>query len=134
MSKKDNSSLIARIERLEAAVFKGKRTPLKNTEESSVEKPELNFSLNIRAFARKFLAGKNGPKKFTLLLAYLARGKPGKDIELADIQKNWDSMSSKKLLGKFNRYYSNEAKTQGWVNSNERGIYCLSDSWREAYE
>ena len=134
MSKKDISSLIARIERLEAAVFKGKKISLKSTEESSVEKPELNFSLNIRAFARKFLAGKSGPKKFVLLLAYLARGELEENIELAEIQKKWASMSSKKLLGKFNRYYSNEAKTQGWVNSNERGIYCLSDSWREACE
>ena len=134
MSKNDTASLIARIERLEAAVFKDKKIPSKDTGEFSVEKPELDFSLNIRAFAKKFAAGKSGPKKFVLLLAYLARGETGKDVELVDIRKEWNSMSSKRLLGEFNRFYSNEAKTQGWVNSNERGIYCLSDSWKEAYE
>lgn len=135
MSKKDISSLIARIERLEAVVFKGEKTPSKDTDEFSVEKPELDFSLNIRAFTRRFVAGKSGPRKFVLLLAYLVKGEAGKDVELPDIQKEWNSMSSKKLLnGEFNRYYSNEAKTQGWVNSNKRGIYCLSNSWRDAYE
>lgn len=135
MSNNDTLSLIARIERLEAAVFKGKKIPSTDTDESSVEKPELDFSLNIRAFVRKFVAGNSGPRKFVLLLAYLVEGKTGKDVELAKIQKEWNNMSSKRLLnGEFNRYYSNEAKTQGWVNSNERGIYCLSNSWRDAYE
>lgn len=135
MSKNDTSFLIARIERLEAFVFKGEKNFSKDTDESSVQKAELDFSLNIRAFTRKFVAGKSGPRKFVLLLAYLVGGKTGKDVELVKIQKEWNSMSSKRLLnGEFNRYYSNEAKTQGWVNSNERGIYCLSNSWRDAYE
>ncbi len=43
-------------------------------------------------------------------------------------------MSGKKLLGKFNGFYTNQAKTQGWVDSKEHGTYCLSTSWQESYE
>ena len=135
MSKNDLSSIIARIECLEAVVFKGKEISAEGTGESYVEKPELDFSLNIRAFANKFAKNKSGPKKFVLLLAYLARGEPRKDINLAEIREKWNSMSSKRLLdGEFNYFYSNEAKTQGWVDSNKRGTYCLTDNWREVYE
>ena len=69
-----------------------------------------------------------------LLLAYLAKGEIGKDVALADIRKEWGKMSGKNNLGKFNRFYPNEAKSQGWVDSAEYGTYCLSDSWQEAYE
>ena len=134
MSKDDLSSIITRIERLEVAVFKGKEISAEGTYKSSVEKPELDFSLNIRAFAKKFAADKGGPGKFVLLLAYIVRGEIGKDAELADIRRKWKSMSSKRLLGEFNSFYSNEAKTQGWVDSRKRGIYCLADNWKEAYE
>ncbi len=135
MSKDDLSSIIMRIERLESAVFKGKGISAEDTEEPSVKKPELDFSLNIRAFANKFAKDRSGPKKFVLLLAYLTRGETRKDVELADIRGKWNSMSSKRLLdGEFNPFYSNEAKTQGWVDSNKRGSYCLADNWREVYE
>lgn len=135
MSKDDLSSIIARIERLEAVVFKDTKISAEVAGEFSIKKPELDFSLNIRAFANKFAKDKSGPKKFVLLLAYLARGETRKNVELATIREKWNSMSSKRLLdGEFNYFYSNEAKTQGWVDSNNRGTYCLTDNWKEVYE
>lgn len=135
MSKNDLSSLIARVERLEAEVFKGK------TQQPKLEKgqvravnPKLDFTINVRAFVKRFVADKSGPKKFVLLLAYLTKGETDKNFPLADIRKEWNKMSGKNLLGKFNRFYPNEAKTQGWVDSKEYGTYCLSASWRESYE
>lgn len=136
MSKNDLSSLITRIEHLEAEVFGGK---VKRAEESAktpakTKSQKLDFSINIRAFVKRFVADKSGPKKFVLLLAYLAKNEIGKNIALGDIRKEWNRMSAKSLLGKFNRFYPNEAKTQGWIDSKEYGTYCLADSWQKSYE
>ncbi len=136
MSKNDLSSLITRIERLEAEVFGGK---VKRAEESAktpakTKNQKLDFLINIRAFVKRFVADKSGPKKFVLLLAYLAKSEIGKNVALGDIRKEWNRMSGKNLLGKFNRFYPNEAKTQGWIDSKEYGTYCLADSWQKSYE
>lgn len=119
-----------RIERLEEAVFGKKLGLSKESRRKSTTIPQ-NFSMNIRAFAKRFVADKSGPKKFVLLLAYFSKGQVGKNIELSTIRKDWDKMSAKTLLGKFNRFYPNEAKTQGWVDSKEFGTYCLTDGWKE---
>jgi len=136
MSKNNLTSLITRIERLEAEVFgdKVKRTKDDAKTSAKTKSSKLDFSINIRAFVKKFVADKSGPKKFVLLLAYLTKGEIGKNVALGDVRKEWDKMSGKKLLGKFNRFYPNEAKTQGWIDSKEYGIYCLADTWQESYE
>lgn len=136
MSKDNFSHLISRIERLEKAVFGDKKLSSKISTESTRKTRNLclDFSLNIRAFVKRFVADKSGPKKFVLLLAYLTKGKIGIGIKLGKIRKEWNKMSGKSLLGKFNRFYPNEAKTQGWVDSKEYGVYCLTDSWQEVYE
>ena len=101
MSKNNLTSLITRIERLEAEVFGNKTKHAKGDIKTSVKtkNPKLDFSVNIRAFVKKFVADKSGPKKFVLLLAYLTNGEVGKNVALGDIRKEWDKMSGKKLLG-----------------------------------
>ena len=136
MSKNNLTSLITRIEHLEAEVFGGKANHTKGDIKTSAKtkNSKLDFSINIRAFVRKFIADKSGSKKFVLLLAYLTKGEIGKNVALGNVRKEWDKMSGKKLLGKFNRFYPNEAKTRGWVNSKEYGTYCLADTWQESYK
>jgi len=136
MSKNDFSSLITRIERLEAEVFGGRVERAGKNAKNPVKtkNQKLDFSINIRAFVRRFVADKSGPKKFVLLLAYLAKSEIGKNVALGDMRKEWNRMSGKNLLGKFNRFYPNEAKTQGWIDSKEYGTYCLADGWQESYE
>lgn len=136
MSKNDLSSIISRIERLEAEVFGDKAKRAKDNAKTPVKtkNPKLDFSINIRAFVKRFATDKSGPKKFVLLLAYLTKGEIGKNVVLGDIRKEWGKMSGKNLLGKFNRFYPNEAKTQGWIDSKEYGTYCLADTWQESYE
>ena len=134
MTKESIVQIIGRIERLEHAVF-GKQ-PAASTRKAT-NRPEnntLDFSINIRAFVKRFATDKSGPKKFVLILAYLTKGTVGKNVALSEIRKQWEKMSAKTLLGKFNRFYPNEAKTQGWVDSKERGTYCLADGWKEVYE
>ncbi len=135
MSKNDLSSLVVRVELLEAEVFGGKaRQPKTKKTHAKAATSKLNFGINVRAFVKRFVADKSGTKKFVLLLAYLTKGETEKNVSLADIRKEWDKMSAKNLLGKFNRFYPNNAKTQGWVDSKEYGTYCLSAGWQESYE
>lgn len=125
------TNIIARIEKLEKAVF----APEKKDKKLVIKAPDLNqtidFSINERAFVSRYVADKSGPKKFTLLLAYFAKGEVDKNIELSEIKKHWEKMSAKTLLGKFNMFYPNDAKTRGWVDSKKHGEYNLTNAWKE---
>jgi hypothetical protein len=71
----------------------------------------LDFSLNERAFIKKHAKGLSGPKKFVLLVAYLAKGQASKAVTIKELTKNWNRMTSSNLLGgKFNPFYTNVAK------------------------
>ena len=130
MTKEGMAQLIQRIELLEKIVF-GKGGSESKQEGGTTAPTELDFSLNERAFVRRFTAKKSGPKKFTLLLAYLAKGKVEENISLSDIKKRWNKMEAKTLLGKFNQFYSSEAKTRGWVDVRGHGIYKLTKEWEQ---
>lgn len=127
-SEYDLTQLIARVEKLEKAVFGGGSKKIEITK--GKKSNEVDFSPNIRAFVKRYVADKSGPKKFTLLIAYLAKGEIDNEVELSEIRGHWNKMSAKSLLGKFNRFYANEAKTQGWVDSKKHGAYCLTKEWR----
>lgn len=130
MTNENLAHIIARIEKLEQAVFetaiKEKKLPAKTSD----IKMDIDFSINERAFVKRYATDKSGPKKFTLLLAYLAKGEIEKNIELSEIKKYWGKMTSKALLGKFNMFYPNDAKTRGWVGSKEYGSYNLTNEWK----
>jgi len=127
MTSKNLSEIIERIEKLEKVVFS------KEAEKKAVSKTaiyDINFSVNERAFVRRYAIDKSGPKKFTLLLAYLVEGKVDKNIKLSDIKSHWDKMSAKNMLGQFNMFYPNDAKNRGWINSKEYGKYNLTNEWK----
>lgn len=132
----DDKQLVSRIEKIEkdvAALKKALSGDSSSKPKIKVGVNELDFSLNIRAFIKRYTAGKSGPKRFVLLLAFLAKGEVGIDIELEKIRSEWNKMSAKNLLGKFNRFYPNEAKTQGWADSKAYGTYCLTNAWKEIH-
>lgn len=102
------------------------RRPSKSTPKA------LDFHLPERAFVRAYARHLSGPKKFVLLLAYLAKGKISVDVRLRDVEKHWNRMTSPSLLaGKFNRFYSNTARERGWVDTKKAGIYVLRPTWAE---
>jgi len=91
----------------------------------------LDHSMPIRAFFKKYQAGLSGPKKFTLLVAYLSKGNLQKSVPTADLRKNWNKM--KGLLGfEFNTFYSTSAKDSDWVDA-EKNSYRLRPSWKEIF-
>ena len=89
----------------------------------------LDFDLPKRAFVKTRCGDLSGPAKFTLLLAYLAKGAEGVEIEVREIVKDWNSMTSL-LGGEFNAAYCVRAKDSGWVDSHSKGKYILCPGWQ----
>lgn len=88
----------------------------------------------IRAFIKKHGSNLSGAKKFTLLLAHLTKGDRSKRVPLAAIEKHWNKMKAKGLLGmKFNRLYTAQAKENDWVHTEKAGLYYLRPSWNEIF-
>lgn len=106
-----------------------------DTKQTRAPEPQVHFALNERAFIKRYAKNANsGPKKFTLVLAYLSKGDKSKEIALNEIEQLWNQMKSKTLLAmKFNRFFPTTAKENGWVNSKKRGFYYLTDSWKEVF-
>jgi len=129
MGEQDLSEIIVRIKKLEKAVF-GDGGVKKKRSQYTIP-VDVDFSLNERAFVKRYTPGKSGAKKFTLLVAYLAAGKIDKDIELSEVRTRWNRMSAKKLLGKFNMFFTSDAKNNGWVDSKKYGSYCLTKEWKK---
>ena len=95
----------------------------------------INFETNGRAFVKRYAKNlSGGPKKFVLVLAFLVKGDATKEVSLSEIEKMWNRMKSKALLGmKFNRFFPTTAKENGWVNSQKRGFYNLDRSWKNIF-
>jgi hypothetical protein len=88
----------------------------------------LDFSSPVRFFMKKHATGMNGQQKFTLVIAYLAKGKTNAEVKLAEVRSTWSSM--KGILGKFNTGYATWAKDAGWVDSTKPRVYVLMSGWK----
>ena len=104
-----------------------------STAKAKSDRSVINFDFTepIRPFIKKHASRLSGPKKFTLLLARLVEGDPRKEISLLEIEKAWNGMTV--LMGgmKFNRFYSQQAKDNGWVDTKKKGVYTLRPTWKE---
>jgi len=95
---------------------------------------QIKFGSNLRNFINEYVRyANNGEKKFTLLLAFITKGKTHVEINLTDSVKAWNKVSAKDLLGKYNRKYPTTAKANGWINSPKTGYYYLDEKWGEIF-
>ncbi|MGC2224571.1 MAG: hypothetical protein WA624_20565 [Methylocella sp.] len=95
----------------------------------------VDFTSNFRAFVKRYAGGMSGARKFVLLIAYLTRGDTGKRVSLEEIQRHWNRMTAKGLLGgKFNRFFTAAAKEHDWVTTEKSGLYYLRPTWREIFQ
>src|SRR6266511_117016 len=76
---------------------------------AKVHSGAIDLSMPIRAFVKKYGGDMNGARKVILLVASLTRGDSTKRLTLAEIEKHWNKMTAKGLLGtKFNRLYTSQ--------------------------
>ena len=99
-----------------------------------VTSEKISFDVSERAFIRKYRKEMSGPKKFVLLLSYLAKGEVGKEISRDEVKRHWNKLKSvlkakKEEKMEFNAYYANEAKNNNWVDSKKFGFYFLTKEW-----
>jgi hypothetical protein len=93
---------------------------------------ELNLTLPLRAFMKKYGTGKSGgAAKFTVLLAYIAQGREDVDVQSSEIERAWKRLTAH--LGAFNRAHPTRAKDRGWVDSKQTGSYRLGPLWRQVF-
>jgi hypothetical protein len=90
----------------------------------------MSFDTNILAFMKKHAKGLSGPKKFTLLLARMAKGSLSAQVPYKEIEAQWNNMTT--VLGsECNPAHGNRAKAAGWVDW-EKGRWKLTAAWKEA--
>jgi hypothetical protein len=140
MSKENNARALV----LEAqALLQQALHLLGNEERSTLEKPPivravtrraLDFDTPFRAFVKRSATGMSGARKFTLLVAYIAKGDVKKSVDLAEIKQHWNKVKAKGLLGMtFNSKYTSEAKEHDWVDG-AAGAYVLRPGWKGIFE
>jgi hypothetical protein len=130
--------ILKRLKRLEKAATFGMQDAdvgRKKLRQVTSGKPsKIDFGLNERNFVKTYAKGMSGPKKFTLLLAFIAKGKVGEEVKVSLIRSKWNKLKAKNLLGyKFNVNYPNAAKTSGWVDTKKYGTYFLRNSWMQIF-
>ena len=94
------------------------------------EAGQLSFAPNPRAFMKKHGRGLSGSKKFTLLLARFVKGKVGEQASVDKLVSEWNRMKGV-MDGAYNPAHATRAKEQGWIDSPKKGVYVLSESWKE---
>jgi hypothetical protein len=96
--------------------------------------PHVDFKKPVRPFVKSYGGGLSGPKKFTLLLSWLAAGDLRKEVSLAEIKNQWNRMTGKTLLGmEFNGFFAAQAREEDWVELKKKGIYALRPDWRRIF-
>jgi hypothetical protein len=94
----------------------------------------VDFDTPFRAFIKRHAAGMSGARKFTLLVAYIAKGDVKKSVDLAEIRQHWNKVKAKGLLGmSFNPKYTSEAKEHDWVDASA-GAYVLRPHWKGIFD
>lgn len=117
-----------RLKKLEEAVF---NTAVKETNTKS---NAFDFSLNERAFLKKYSSNFNGQQSFALICAYLAQGRKDVEIALSKIKDIW--MSCAGVIGcPYSSIFSTRAKENGWVDvmKEKKGSYLLGKNWQDIF-
>ncbi|MDD5304946.1 MAG: hypothetical protein PHS14_17755, partial [Elusimicrobia bacterium] len=87
----------------------------------------------LRAFLNKHAKGLSGTKQFVLILAHCAKGNESHEIELSEIQNNWERAIG--VLGtKFNRSCTIRARESDWADNPRKGFFVLRPRWKEVFE
>jgi hypothetical protein len=98
----------------------------------STTKTPVNLSTPIRPFVKQHARKMSGSQKFALLVAYMTKGDSHQEVQMTDVEKQWNKMKS--LLGrKLNRAHSTRAKENGWVNSPKHGVYVILPGWKDIF-
>ena len=130
---KELTEIKERLRKLEKVVF-GERIERKGPTKIGVDQI-LDFSLNDRAFIKKYSSGFNGHEFFTLICSYLAKGKNDAVVELLKTKETWKGCLG--IIGlPYSSIFSTRAKENSWVDvvKDARGSYILGKYWQDVFK
>jgi hypothetical protein len=106
------------------------RAAVKKSMQPKVHRSQpVDFGKPLRPFMKSYAKDLSGPKKFTLLLSWLAKGDLDKEVSSSEIQDQWGRMTSL-LQSEYNGFFASQAKNNDWVDSKKNGRYNLRPDWR----
>lgn len=122
--------ILTRLTNLEDAIFGDQRQL--NDGEKAIGRSKCDFSLNERAFVKRYFLKFNGQETFALICSFLSKGETDLPIDLAAVKKLWKNCQG--VIGyPFSSMYSTRAKERGWVTPAKKGAYSLQPSWIEIF-
>ena len=104
-----------------------------NNENPKLVQRPLSIYLGDLTYTTLSLATDAFPLNIGFIAAYTDKTF-GKEVELKEIEKKWNSMTSLMDRMEFNRFFSSQAKDRDWVESKKRGFYRLRPSWKGIFE
>ena len=132
----DHNGVEYRCEGVLTPVTQGDTRPATGAEVVNIApsalEPVVDFTLNERAFAKRYGADLDGSRIFVLLVAYLAKGDRERTVSLVDVEKLWNSMTSI-FDTAFNRNYTCRAKENDWIKANGKASYSLRPDWQSIF-
>ncbi len=123
--------ILDRLTRLEEVVFGNKEKPDSKLKIPN-KKGRLDFSLNERAFLKKYFFKFNGQQTFALICAALSKGKTDTPINLSGIKKTWKNCQGI-IKYPYSSIYSTRAKENNWVVPGNKATYSIRPSWIEIF-
>jgi hypothetical protein len=91
---------------------------------------DLQFTLPVRPFMKRYGAGMSGSKRLALLVAHMVKGNVGSSVEIDEVQKLWSKMSAL-MGGAYNSAHASRARDNGWIDSPKSGTLTLLSGWKE---
>lgn len=102
-------------------------------EDASTAEAEIDFSMQSRAFFKKYAKGFSGTKVFVLMVAYFMNQQKSDMAPLADIQKEWSKMKGI-IKYKYSSAYTVRAKESDWIDSPKSSFYSLRPNWKDIFK
>jgi hypothetical protein len=91
---------------------------------------ELQFTVPVRPFMKKYGTGMSGSKRLVLLAAHMAGGNVGTSVEIGEVQRLWGKMSVL-MGGAYNPAHVSRARDNGWIDSPKFGTLALLNDWKQ---
>lgn len=104
-----------------------------SVEDTDTAEVKIDFSMQSRAFFKKYAKGFSGTKVFVLMVAYFINRQKAETIPLADIQKEWSKMKGI-IKYKYSSAYTVRAKESDWVDSPKNSFYSLRPNWKDIFK
>ncbi|MFA6554339.1 MAG: hypothetical protein WCS89_02410 [Candidatus Paceibacterota bacterium] len=92
----------------------------------------VDFSMQSRAFFKKYAKGMSGTKVFVLMIAYFVNKNKVDTVSYSDIQKEWSKMTVI-IKHKPSTTFAVRAKESDWISSPKNSLYSLRPTWKDIF-